>query len=391
MTISQKSKGPFQTGSQPGCIGFGDNAKSMARAGKYAHVWTRAEVWNFLAEDLFFDGMYPIQTEDTTNNDVHNVIYRNLYCPSGCVSINAYKKIENIIIENVTCDLLRLSVDDGVNNAVLRNASVKNVIMQKLHIYNPHENAEMTFENVIQTEEPRNNAFTQTYCDFINANAVFTNCIFTALSSEQNGVWMRGGVRRFINCVFNMYDKTVTLYGDASETNHDIAENCTFNSVSDSTENTIYGYGKNNIWNATKLKSALWGDMFYTFEGSAYTGAEYLSNTHPNCVIVSGDKLRYIVFAVISNTNSLLTVPLRTRQMPIYKKIIPVTIVSTATSASGTNETVRTYATINNSNGIMSVAYPLLADKTDYNRIIIDTYFELLRRPTLAEIRAFLS
>lgn len=390
MKVSQLTNNiPFTTGAQPGCIGFSDIAKEQAIAGKYSHTFARANVCNLTAENLVFDGFYPIQAENSETGEIRNVTYRNLYCPEGCVSVTASSAcIYNVLIENVTCDLLRLSLNG--QNAKIFAATATNVVFQSLYFYNPYETSgDAVFTNLRQTTSERMNTFfNATDSIYLNGNAVFNSCVFNAIADEVNGIHEYSGIRKFYSCVFNMQERIVLRGNALSDTdNYDVLEDCILNVVNlTATNGLVLGYGRHNRVNAPNLKFCIWGDAHRSL--NIVAGTNVSPSTHPARIIVEGSTIRLSCFMVISNTNELANLPQKFATLPIADNVYPVTIWNVSNNAARIN----TFAKAENvvvdetTSTVIKVAEEGLTESTAYNRALIEAVIELTRIPTPTEV-----
>lgn len=377
MKVSQLSKGVFQTGPQPGCIGFSNITKEQAVAGKYTRQIIRGEVKNLIAENIVFDGFYPIQTEPDHTSAIHNVIYRNLYGASGCMSAVSHSEIENLLIENVVCDLFRISVDEG---GVFTNVKCDNITCQNFGIANPDSNSSITINNMTQTDKPRRNSNSGQYCGVVNGNVFFTNSVITAINPEIYGVGLFNGVASFDACVFNMYDRVTRREVSLSTNNYMIANSCTFNSQIHSTNDSLIGYGTNNTNNASNVNILLWGDIHRTYTNGI--GIDLVTSSYPATMIVDGDNIKLIGYGLFSNDlTSIFTLGNRLVNLPWRNSIVNFSLWS---SASRSSTTITTYGTVDN--GVFKSSDTGISGSSAYDRYIIDTSIELTRTPTPTEI-----
>lgn len=375
LKVSQASTGTFSSGSQPGCIGFSDIAKETAIAGAYSHTFTRGEVFNLKAENVYFSGFYPIQTENATYT-IHNVEYKNLYGAGGCISIQSSTKISNIIIENITCDLFRITVN---NSGINENVYCRNVLCNKFVFTNPSSDENIVVENLIQSNQNRNNDFYPTFSAVINGNISFSDCTFQATSDEVGGIGAYTGIRRFNNCLFNMKDRIITRNNPLSDTtNYEIVNNCTFNSTDHSTSNVMIGYGANNIVNASNLNALIWGDMHRILHDTI--GIDGASAAFPNTLEVDDSTVMLLGYGQFSSASELFTLGARLLALP-FNDLVPITVWN---SSDREGSTVKTFATVVNDK--LSIADPAYADSTSLNRFIIEHKIQLTRNPTPSEI-----
>ena len=376
--VSQKSTVPITAGAHPGCIGFSNISKDVAIAGKYTRNFTRAEAHDLTAEDVYFSGTYPIQTENTSDDDITNVTYRNLRAPYGCVSVASHKTIKNIIIENIDCDLFRLSIDGSTS--VLQNVNVKNIDCGKFLIVNPHDDGDINVSNMRQRGTRYSTYGTTLTSAAINGNVSFGHCIFNTTQTETNGFDLFGGIRKYNNCIFNAADRFMIRNSAISDTdNYEIVNYCTFNG-SGTTNHIILGYGQGNTYNATNINNCLWGDMFKTLPGAKYAGLDSASSSFTNKVRINKNRLFLYVFAVISSTYNFLTLPNITKAMPLGTDSYQVTLFDQQNIAT---TQVTAYATMEN--GVMSVTMPGPSGSSGYNRVLIMTEMQLTREPTISE------
>ena len=390
MKVSQLTNNiPFTTGAQPGCIGFSDIAKEQAIAEKYSHSFARADAYNLTAENLVFDGFYPIQTENSATGEIRNVTYRNLYCPDGCVSVTASPAcIYNVLMENVTCDLLRISANQ--ENGKLRNVMMDNIECSNFYIRNLYEtDSKIIINNLRQTMNARNNTFmTVGDAGYVSANVIFRGCVFNALSEEIYGIHEYAGKREYYNCKFNMYQRIVTRGSGLVDTdNYDIVEGCILNVVDfANTNGLILGYGKNNIVNAPDLKYCIWGDAHRSL--NIIAGTNVSTNTHPARIIVEGSTIRLSCFMVITNTNLLAKLPQKFSTLPIADNAYPVTIWDISNNTARINTFAKVDSVEENDETfiVFKVNEAGLAGSTSYNRVLIETVIELTRIPTPTEV-----
>lgn len=386
MTVSQSDTGTFGTGAQNGCIGFSDLAKSQAKVGKKVHTFNRADAYNLTAENLYFSGKYPIQTENSTTGKITNVVYRNLYCPTGCVSVSGNTAtIENTLIENVTCDLLRVTVTQAQGK--LKGVTINNAVCQNFYLYNKYETeSKVVINNLRQTTDTRHNTFINSGADavYVNGSAQFNGCVFNALSAETYGVHVYDGIREWNDCTFNMYKRIFTRGSALSDTDgYDHLNNCILNAQttesSAGAHGAVIGYGRNNIINASHFNNYIWGNIYKTV---ALTGTSQISSsTHPSRVIIDGDKLRLSLFVSISNTNSVSPLPSGVTGLPLFGDAIPIVVWDYNNRAS-TQTT--TFGKIDN--GTLKVTEVGQNNLTTYNRALVEYALELTALPTPTQI-----
>ena len=387
MKISQASTGTFHTGAQPGCIGFSDNAKEQAIAGKYAHTFARAEVQNLLVENVTFSGFYPLQTENDTQYPIRNVIYRNVYCPDGCVSVMASSAgIENVLIENVTCDLFRITVNS--DSGKLSNIVINNVICQTPVFSNPDlSSPPIIVNNLVQTTNTRyNDVVASVYnSGVINANIIFNGCIFNAISTEVNGIDLYRGVRTYKSCTFNYYNRCfLREVGVSDSTNYEIAHDCTFNEIGLSATNDtiLLGYGRNNTYNATRIKSFLWGDIHMSRIG-VFDYANAVTGQHTTEFRVDDDKVYLSAYLVIANTNRLMDLKTAAAKLPFSDTPILITLWN----ASSRSDAVNSFAKFD---GVtLKCAEPTYSSSTGFDRVLIEAPIYLDHTPTITELAGF--
>lgn len=112
MTVNSTSSAAYSTtDALPGSIGLGDIDFTKVTT-KYQHDFTNAHRSgnnNLKVSNIWTDSNYPVQVE-SSNYAINNVIYENIIAPKGMVSVQPNKAslINNVFINNVECDCLRL-------------------------------------------------------------------------------------------------------------------------------------------------------------------------------------------------------------------------------------------------------------------------------------------
>lgn len=387
MKISQATTGTFHTGAQPGCIGFSDNAKEQAIAGKYAHTFARSEVQNLLVENVTFSGFYPLQTENDTQYPIRNVIYRNVYCPDGCVSVMASSAgIENVLIENVTCDLFRITVNS--DSGKLSNIVINNVVCQTLAFSNPDlSSPPIIVNNLVQTTDTRHNdVLASNYLSgVINANIILNGCIFNSISTEVNGIDLYRGVRTYKNCTFNYYNRCFSREVEVSDsTNYEIVSDCIFNEIGLSATNdtVMLGYGRNNTYKTTRLKSFLWGDIHMSRIG-VFDYANSVTDQHTTEFRVDGDKVFLSAYLVITNSNRLMALKTAAAKLPFSNTPILITLWN----SSSRSDAVNSFAKFD---GVtLKCTEPTYSSSTGFDRVLIEAPIYLDHTPTITELVGF--
>ena len=377
MKVSQRSHGIFATGAQPGCIGFSNWAKEQAAAGKYTRQMLRGEVYNLTVEDIISDGFYPLQTEPSTDSSMHNIIYKNIYAPTGCVSAVSQSNIENLNIENVVCDLFRISVVDA---GILTNVFANNIVCQNFGIANPNSEASIIINNLTQTDAARRNTNTGNNNGVVNGNVNFRNCVFTAINPEINGIGLFNGIIAFYECIFNMYDRIARRESSLSTDNYMVAESCTFNSVQQLTEDPLIGYGHNNIVNASNVRNLLWGDIHGKYINGI--GINGVTSSVPTELYVNGDTVSVKGYGIPSNGMTMFDAGSRITALPLSESIYQIVIWSSTVGRGST--TYATFAKFENDS--FSVIEGEMQGSTGFDRFNIDIELQLTRTPTPEEI-----
>lgn len=385
ITFSQKTKGTFHTGAQPGCAAFSDIHKEQARANKYSHYFLRGEVHNLAARNLFFDGFYAIQTENSDDYAIHNVIYENLTAPDSCVSVMAgTSTVDNIKISNIDCDLIRINankINGDIGDVVINNIDCSRFIFGS---YNSE--ASFIINNLIQkTTARKEDVLTSGWNGVINTNVKFNNCIFNCIENEVNGIQLFNGVREYNRCIFNAIDRACSREAAVSDiTNYEIMNECKFSFTNKSRPTILIGYGANNDITRSDNAVLLWGDMFrdlsYSYVFAQSTGASAEFANRAKCI---GNLLKLEAYLVISNTNNIATLTAAFQNFDIDGAQIPVTIFN----SSAPSTRIVTWATIEN--GVIKIKDPSYADSADYDRVIIDTVVPIKSVPKPSTIVQF--
>lgn len=384
--VSQKSTGTFSSGSQPGCIGFSDTKLETVFEGDYSHTFQRGDVRNLTVDGVYIDGNYAVQTENSSQYRIENVTYRNLWCPASCVSVMPYNEINNVLIENVKCDILRI-VDDHkyLNRTGVRNLTCINTIANTLYVSDYHgiDDTGFTFINFTQTASAKNNnVLSATYTAALSCNAKFDNCKFYARDAETDGIGLWYGLIEFNKCTFDMYSRIVypNISATANESYALYMTDCYIHNRAVSPATTVLmGYGSNNTISGTNIIRRLWGDM-----DDYYPMFENVSqSTHPNRVIVNNKELILRVYTVITN-GTISAYPTRLAQFPCDFTCIPCTIWNTSDRA-GT--TINTFLSVDNGNIVIGETG---IDATDYNRLMIHAQIPVTGTPTVKQINGLL-
>ena len=382
--ISQFNKGIFHSGSQPGCIGIGGMAKVQAIEPPYSHTFNYGEAQNLIVENVWFDGFYPLQCEPG-NYSVHNVVYRNLYCPDGCVSIESNTgEVNNITVDNVVCDLFRIKANRTDIGKYCNNVNVSNVVCNTLFINGANREKKCcTIKNLVMTKNERHNDFllfpddpAPVYSVSITGNIYFEDCYFTSISGEINGIAKYECVQEFKNCIFDFENK-ILVNNVVGNDNYIIAENCYFKTMAPITTPTyLRGYGKNNKYDG-HIVTFLWGDIHgYYFAMDHETSA----STHPNRLYFDGDKIRLSIYS-FKVDGTLFSANNKLKHMPWASNPIPIQLWN---YSNRTGTAINTYGKID-SNGLISVT-EVGVNEASYDRALIDCDMVLSRIPTPTEV-----
>lgn len=344
LKVSHASEGTFHSGSQPGAIGFSDWTIRMCKLNPYQHKSYRGEVRNLEACNIYCDGNYCLQVENSASYAIKNVDYENIYSPIGCVSIQANNLIENVSIKNVECDLLRV-LSYG-NNSSLYNIEIENVECTSLYVNAPYslDNNDISFKNVYKNNNERHNDYyDSTYIIQLRGDVTFDDCLIDSRSGESAGLVFYDGIKTFNNCkivaqdLFCTNNQSFTLSNKGH--NHCVFNDCVFESndnVADPTIAFLIGYGKNNNYeNLHNYRSYLWGDMHNIYKHCGFTNA---SDYYPSGFYVEGDTLYLRGFFVVADADDI-------GEFSDGAKLLPITnnqqIQFIETSTSMTNQTYR--------------------------------------------------
>lgn len=381
MKFSQKSQGVFGSGSQPGSIGFSDWHKDMARKGKHANISLRNEVKNLCAENLYFDGIYALQTENSDDYKISNVIYKNIYAPVSCISVmGSTKGIYNIKVDNIECDLFRIDVN--IANGIIEDYIGNNITCQKIYINHHNLDGKIIINNLVQTGKIRMNTLISTFNAIINGNVTFNNCKFVSTNDETYGFSMLNGIRTFNNCEFFMSNQVLARNASLSDTtNYEIMNNNIIHNKEDSERSFLIGYGKNNIVDyPDRIYKDLWGDMHYEKVHGFFDATNDVTSLIPSKLHIVNDRIRITGYHTMSNVNLILPVKTVFETLPIEVTNIPIIMWNVSNRA---DTEINTFAKIESR--YLKVQEPDL-NATAYNRIIYNADLIVTRTPTPTEI-----
>lgn len=382
MKVSHKSTGTFSSGARPGAIAFSDTTAENVTESLYSTSVHRGDVKNLTAENIVFAGNYAIQTENSQYHTIENVTYKNLYAPNSCVSVAPCNQINNVIIENVTCDLLRIYDNHKIlNRTGVKRLFCENTTANTLYVsdyYNKYEN-DFMFVNFKQSSGTKNNDVLSSATSVgLNCNITFINSSFYSRASETDGITIYYGTMKFINCYIYGYSKVfspmVSITEDESYAL--IFEECTIrNRAANPTSTTLVGYGKNNTIIGSNIIRRLWGDM-----NDYYTVFENVSeSTHLNKVIINNESVLLNVYTVITN-GTIAQYPARLAQFPCVFNNVPCVIWNSEDRA-GTE--LNTYLNIDN--GDIVIGEPNVS-AADYDRLMIHASLPVTATPTPKQV-----
>ena len=366
MKVSQLDTGVFHSGSQNGCIGLGDISKFQCQEPAYSHNFIRNSYTHDLtAENISFTGKYAIQCEPVTGSKVENVTYRNLIS-QGTISVQTPNgaDVNNVVIENCTCDLLRLLLGDGANNI-----NVRNVIANGVNVFNGNPQP-VKLSNILNTAIPQNNDYDEPEGkNKITGNTIFTDCYFTEDNTTVYGIKEATGIHYFERCTFNFPNCRVwtRLAPILADNNYAVINNCILINSDEGSTSVICGYGMNNKYSGL-IKGWLAGDAYL----HRNIGWE-ISSTDKNSITLSGNNLHIQFTTPIESTTiftfpSTLTIPVDAinSDTPIY-----VTLFNYQTS-----DIKYTWAHFENNTLVLKEPN---IDISAYNRALVDSNIILTR------------
>lgn len=368
--VTQRTTGILHTGSQPGCIGFSNNDRSMGTSELHTTTFIRAAAYNLKAEDIYTDdSIYLLQCENTTDSSITNVIYKNIYAPESCVSVMASSAgIYNVTIDNIQCDAFRITWNDNLTGGIYRNVIANNI---KCHtpIFNArHIEDHIIINNLVQTTDARQNALlTSQYSGVVDGNFIFNDCIFNMLDSENSGLFLYGGIRTWLRCTFNTNGKAFSRnMGLSDTTNYEIMNDCIINCGS-GTETLILGYGARNTYNGL-IKNLLWGDMHRIVPINKFGTVTGVSSSVPNCVKVENDLMILQLYVQCADSENILTLNTTAKALlnALTSNLIPVVLFNSSTP----NAHINSFAIFDSVTGILKTIEPAYsgANAANYNR-----------------------
>lgn len=377
LKVSHKTTGVFHDGAQPGAIGFTDIVKETVLLPAGTHQVVRGSVSNLTAENIVFSGNFAIQTQPSASNPIANIVYRNLKATEGCVSMKTGNSINNVIIENIECDLFRLvGTSDSVSR--LNGCKCTNIRCRTFQISAFTNNDDtIIVENLKQISGTYNNDIVPEYnTGVLGAPVVFRNCVFISDSTRYNGIRVYGTHRTFEHCTFNMYGRVMQKMVEAGNENYEVMNNCYItNTDTNAGVSYFLGYGNNNFISGYNINNYLWGDMHRTVS----TGVSNASSNFPNMCAVDETSLTLKIYCVCTNTQ-ICELAEGIAGLPIIAR--PIQFFIGKSSDSGSYRP--SFGYINN--GIITNDDPSTYSDSDFNRAFIDTTLELSRKPTPLEI-----
>ena len=377
LKVSHKTTGVFHNFAQPGAIGFSDIVKETVLLPGHTHQVVRGSVHNLTAENILFGGNFAIQTQPSVNNAISNIVYRNLRALEGCVSVKTGNSIDNVLIENIECDLFRIV---GTNDSATRLNGCKCTNIQcrtfQISALNSNEDT-IIIENLKQRSGSYNNDIIPEFnTGVLGAPVVFRNCVFISDSARYNGIRLYKPHRTFDHCTFNMYGRIFQNIAAVDNDNYEIMNNCFIrNTASNAGSTILIGYGTNNFISGYNIENLLWGDMHKNVD----SGVAEASSRFDNICSIDETSLSLKVYCVCTNTQ-ICELDEGLAGLPILAK--PIQFFIGKSSVAGSY--VPSFGYIEN--GIIVNDDPGTYSDTDYNRAIIDTTLELTRKPTPLEI-----
>ena len=144
-------------GSMMGFIGIGTFIYEEA----VQDVFTTTEnVKNIFIDNIYTDCNYAIQCENTSAGTatIENVIYRNVYAPRACVSVEPQRahSIKKVLLDNIICSVVRLARGYTVDDLKVNNVYTNFIAI----------NSDAQLDNLVVDCDENSNAFTSP--NFIN-------------------------------------------------------------------------------------------------------------------------------------------------------------------------------------------------------------------------------
>ena len=384
--VTQRTKSPFHSGSQPGCIGFSCNHKDMAISELNTTTFLKDNVSDLAAIDIYTDdSQYILQTENDNDYSIANVTYRNIIAPSSAVSVTAGAAvIGNVSIDNVICDVFRLSWNDSSGGAY-ENVNVNGIQCQTPILNTRNSLTRIIINSLKQTSNTRKNVvLASNLAGVIDGDITFNDCIFTTIASESNGIGLYYGIREFNNCTFNAPDtKAVTRnVGVKPDTNYEIMNDCVINCASTGSPTFLLGYGKNNHYDGL-VTNMLWGDVHAIKQVTKLV--DTISSVTPsvlNRIKVEGDKIIMQLYCRCASTDNILTLNALGSALlnQDSENMIPVVIFNSTTP----DTQINTFAIFDSD--VMKICETSYEASSAYDRVKACTIAMLADTPTIQQI-----
>lgn len=378
---TQKSKGVFHGGAQPGCIGFSNNHREMAIQSLHTTVVLRSPVHNLKAVDIYTDdSFYVLQTENDSSSEITNVIYENIHAPRSCVSVMASSAgIRNVKITNIEADTFRITWP-AADGGIYENVIAENITCQTPIFNSRNSEAVIIVNNLVQTTESRKNDLRNAiYSAVIDGNVEFNNCFFNAIADETDGIALFYGVRTFNNCRFNATNKVMSrMLGIMADTNYEILHHCILNAPISGSQSAILGYGYQNTF-IGNYNNMIWGDVHrIKTAGKIVATIAAVTGRVPSVLKIDNDSIILQCYVTITNTNNILT--LNALGLSLLNtdsnNQIPVILFN----SSAPESYVHTFAVFD-SNGVLKVDEGAYENSTAYNRVKISAQLETKTTP----------
>lgn len=383
--VSQKSTGTMHSGAQPGCIGFAPNNPAIVDEPYYSHDYPRLAAKNLTVENVYFEGKYALQSE-CSSLPLENITYRNIYAPTATVGLNAKNGavMRNVMIENVDCDLFRITESGEHDHSGYQNISVKNVNATTALLSRNRDvetDQPITIENMTVdcTRTINNDVYDNTtiLCAF-SGNFNVLSSKFVGKAGQTNGIRFYKGHIVFNDCLFDTVDKICTQ-ATSFATDPDHAQhyfNCRFHNLSGAAKSNLVGYGNgNDLSQLNNYSNAIWGDMHYR---TVQTGMSAVTSNFKCFCEVEGETVRLCGWAVKeTDTNVLFTLNTYLANLPLRGDISGI-----AYKSADMTDSQPFYATLEN--GVVTSQVNI----QDYNRFYIDCVVGLTRSPLPAELAA---
>ena len=370
MKLSQYSTGIFHTGSQPGCMAFSTIDKTQVLEDAYSHNYITSETGqteNLRIENVTFSGFYAIGVENRPGTVMKNITIRNIIAPNCCVSVrpHAGDTVENILIDNVECDLFRLGTHLETTG-IIRRCIANNIKCTTLVYFNSEP---CIINNMLLDTTVKNNdvSFLANCVSSIKGPITINDSKFD-FSTANTGMYLLGGAKYFNRVSWNCKYRFVSRGGNLNDHNdYEVYNNNIFTTQHDGSSTVpIMGFGNNNRFIDLGVDKAIRNGIIGDTTRNYNIGT---SSEFQNRVTYHNGTFFMNLYVTIANTNNVYTFPEGKDLCQNSWTVIPILLINSNTPANNRMSFGKL------ENGKISVTETGLTASTAYDKAMIVTNY----------------